>query len=61
MFIKEKSKMKESEIKDIMDKAGYVITHSPREITHAICTIHGKIVPVTANDHNCCWIKLLKR
>ena len=53
--------MEQSELKDIMDKAGFVITHSPREVTHAICSIHGKITPVTADDHRCCWIKSLKR
>jgi len=53
--------MEQSELKDIIDKAGYVITHSPYEVTHAICSIHGKIVPVTADDHSCRWIKSLKR
>lgn len=53
--------MEQSEIKSIIAKSGYKITHSPREVTHAICTIHGKIVPVTADDHRCRWIKLLKR
>jgi len=53
--------MEESELNDIMNKAGYVITHSPCEVTHAICSKHGKIVPVTADDHNCRWIKSLRR
>ncbi len=52
--------MEQSELNDIMDKEGYVITHSPREVTHAICSIHGKIAPVAADDHRCCWIKSLK-
>ncbi len=53
--------MEESEIKEIIKKSGYIITHSPREITHAICSIHGRIVPVTADDHKCCWLKSLKK
>uniref|UniRef100_A0A6M3JWY1 Uncharacterized protein n=1 Tax=viral metagenome TaxID=1070528 RepID=A0A6M3JWY1_9ZZZZ len=53
--------MEQCEIKEIIDKSGYVITHSPKEITHAICTRHGKIVPVTADDHRCCWRKNLRR
>ncbi len=52
--------MEESEIKDIIKKSGHVITNSPREVSHAICSIHGKIVPVTADSHSCCWLKSLK-
>lgn len=53
--------MTKPELKETIEKSGYVITHSPREVTHAICSIHGKIVPITDDDHNCCWIKALKQ
>jgi hypothetical protein len=52
--------MTQDEIEDIVYKAGYIITYSPGKVTHAICTKHGKIVPVTSDDHSCRWIKLLK-
>jgi len=53
--------MEHNEIRDIIEKEGFIITHSPDEVTHAICTLHGRIVLVDADDHNCIWIRSLKK
>lgn len=44
---------------EMAEKAGYRVATYGDRATHAIC-IHGVIADLSANDHMCSWILLVK-